>query len=943
MRIRALFIAVLLLFSAVGIVSAAANTASVASGDIRLGFTPKEGFKLDYKGSSVFTESCLWVDYFDYGSDTISALSRDIPGGKEIDVHCTNPIFDGLHNVKVIGNTVTFDFKYHLLPGVEPKSIQYNVGFLSAPLITGRGYQTEAIGGSESGIVPLKALGERYFDGCLVKNPFKKIVFNSRIGKISVQAEGVPNNLQMYDWRGLHVTWAEKAPVFLLGAPVSIAKAGHEVHSVVTVTIEPLSSAPKPEITASEPSVREVDGLRKTTPQPVIVIPEPQKMEIRDGDFRLTDGTQVVVGDSAKEEDLRGAKSFAEEVQALYGIRLRIVRASKASGENLILVGETSTNARVASASKAIGLAAPSKDEGYALSVDPHRIVVLGHDRRGTYYGMQTLKQLVKVAYDSTTIQGCRIDDYPSLKFRGAHLYTGNKALPFHEKLIDRIFSRFKMNNMVYCVDQIQWKTDPKMAAPFSMSQADMRADIRYAREHFMDSTPQISSLGHAEWAFVNKRHMDLAEDKAHPYVLCPSKQGTYDFLYKIFDEAISLFDHPKYLHIGHDEATWGLAKFPNDPECRKNSVPDLFLMNTLRLYDHLKKKGVGTMMWGDMMLAPGSDTDACNMPDEKDAARLRRSIPKDVVVTDWHYDISPAETFKSLQLFQNEGLKTIASTWYTPANIRNFSQAAKDDRSFGLLQTTWAGTNSNAQNLIDCKEQFTAFVLAADYAWNSGKTDLDNLPYDPEQVFFTQWDRTPVKRCCINGFAVDLGSMYNVPLSNASERKTWIGKSEESDLSSTPVGDVRLRDDFFTLAKSTADDSAIRLSSALDGETPYPSSVTVQIDRAADSLLFLHTCAWSDTAGRIVGLYKVNYEDGSFAEIPLVYRLNIASWTDNTAAKNAAIAWRKDLADGQRVSIREMEWKNPHPGIKIRSIEMRSTETNAGPVLLGISGITAK
>lgn len=922
--------------------SAGSKSASITSGKIQLGFTQSEGFKLDFGGSSVLTESCLWVDYFDYGADTVDTSTRDIQGGKEMVVHVSNPIFDGEHDVTVVGNKVTFDFRYHILPTAKPTPIDYNLGFLSAPLVTGRPFSTEAVGGNESGIVPLKALGVRYFDGILVKNPFRKMVFDSRIGRITLEAQDVPNDLQVYDWRGLHVTWAEKNPALLIGSK-SMAKPGEVVHSIVTLTIDPSTPAVKPESALAKPAIREVAGVRKTTAQPVVVIPEPQEMHLQKNDFLLTSNATIVVADAAKPEDLRGAESFAEEVYAVYGIKIPIVRACKASGNDLIFVGEATADKRIEAVAKKIGLVAPAKAEGYAIRVEPHRIVVLGHDRRGSYYGMQTLKQLVKVSYDSISIQGCEISDFPSLNFRGAHIYTGNKALSFHEKLIDRVFSRYKMNSLVLCVDQIQWKTNPKMAVPFSMSQTDVRQDVRFAKEHFMDAIPQISSLGHAEWAFCNKQNMDIVEDPDKPYVLCPSRKRTYEFLHKIFDEAINLFDHPKYLHIGHDEVAWGLAKFPNDPECKKSTLPNLFLSNTLKLHDYLKKKGIGTMMWGDMMLAPGSAPDACSVPEEKDAQLIRNSIPHDVIITDWHYDISPSDAFNSLRIFHEAGFKTVASTWCTPANIQNFSDRAKQDGSLGLLQTTWAGTNSNAQNLIDSKDQFTAFVLAADYAWNSGRTRLDNLPYDPESVFFSQWNREPAKRVCSNGFTVDLSPFYNVPLANKADRKVWVGKSDDSDLSSLPTGEARLRDDLFVLAGNPSENSAIRLSSALDGDAPYPSSVTIPLDRSADTLMFLHSCAWPDTIGRVVGFYAINYADGSRVEIPITYKQNIAAWTDNLVVKNASIAWKRDLSSGQRISVREMEWKNPHPSIKIRSVEMRSADTNAGPVLFAISGITSK
>lgn len=948
MRIRALFIAVILLAIA-GSAFAMDSFDNLKVGKMALSFNPQSGFRLDYGGATVFTESSLramkpgWIAiYYSYEMGKKNIEISDIPGGKTIVIPHKTADFDGVHRITMSENKITFDLTYKLTAKVDDAGIEYCLGYLSAPLITGCNYETEAKTGGENGIIPLKAITDGW-DGSITKNSFSKILLHSRVGDISVQTNGVPNDLQLVDSRGLKVTWADKHPIFMLSAPRKLLKQNEEGHSIVTITFNPLTPYAKPATTTSgTATITEMPDLRKTAAKPVVVIPEPQQMTLKSGDFVLSGKTQIVVGNAAKEEDLRGAKSFADEVYSLYRIRIPIVRVKDATAQSQILIGEKSLNSRLAKFASIDGITAPDKPEGYALSVSPSRIVVLGHDRRGTFYGMQTLKQLVKVSYELISVQGCRITDFPSLQFRGAHLYTGNQALPFHKKLIDKVFSRFKMNNLLLCIDQIQWKCEPKLAPYYAMSQDDLKSDIRFANEHFMECTPEISSLGHTNWMFYNKQHMDLAEDPAHPYAYCPSNENSYKFIFKIFDEAIDIF-HPKYVHIGHDEVTSVEAEFPHDAVCKQKSIPDLFLGDTIRLHDYLKSKNVGVMMWGDMMLSPGISSDACNMADANEALRLRRSIPKDIVVTDWHYDIAKPKEFGGLRAFQDEGHKAIASSWYTPANIRNFSQAAKDNNSYGLLQTTWAGTNSCEQNLKDSREQFTAFVLAAEYAWNSGRTPLEKLPYQADEAFFAEWNRTAPKRECVKGFLVDLSRVYNTPLANVGSSPTWIGETKESDLSSMPTGRTRLVDDSFSLGKSASVNSAVRLSGALDGPMAYPGTVEIPIGQTAQSLLFLHTCVWPETPDKVVGAYRVNYSDGSSAEIPLAYRKNIAAWVDTGVCSNALIAWHHESKSGEKTSIREAAWINPNPDKVIKSIEFRSTGTSAAPVLLGISGISPK
>lgn len=919
-------------------------------GRMSLSFSQQNGFSIEYGGASIIKESSLrvmkpgWLaTYYSLESGKQNITINDIPGGKEIVISHDSDSFTGEHRITMLRDKITFDLRYKLLADIDDAGIEYTLGYISAPLITGCKYEADTYNGYESGTIPLNAISAGW-DGFVTKSSFKKMSIDSRVGKITMETNGEPNDLILVDARGLRVTWAEKCPIFTLGAFRKILKKDEEKRSVVSLSFEPLPETAKPVIENKDKpiSVKEVSNLRETTPKPVVIIPEPKEIKLLSGDFILSNKTQIVVGEKAGTEDYYGAKSFATEVRSLYNIKLPILRESEATSNSVILVGEAALNQTAAKAARANGISAPEKEEGYAIKITPKQAIVLGYDQRGSYYGMQTLKQLVKASADDVMLQGCEINDYPSLKIRGIHIYTGKNALPFHRKLIDNIISRYKMNFMIIECDLLQWKSATEVTVPYAMTQEDLKKELEYAKEHFIEVIPQVSSLGHMNWMFMNKQHWDLAEDHEHPYAYCPSNPKSYEFIFKVYDEAIELFNHPRYFHIGHDEVTSVEAKFPCDEICSKKSVGDLFIQDTLKVYNHLKEKGVGVMMWGDMLLAPGESPDACNMPDAKEAARLRSLIPGDVIITDWHYAIEGPEHYHSLKLFQDQGLKCLAATWYTPANIIHFSQAAKDNNSLGLLQTTWAGFDSSEQNLIDQKDQFTAYVLAAEYAWSSGKTSLEKLPYQADGAFFSQWNRDTPVRHRLNGFTVDLSSFYNIELANKPGESNWIGSGAESDLSSAPTGIIRLGDDLFKLADSTNTNSAIRLSSALDADSIYPKSVTIPIGEKANSLIFLHTCVWNDTPDRIVGSYTMNYQDGESKEIDLVYRKNIGAWTDLGTCANAVMAWHNELPNGQRIILREFEWTNPHPEKVIRSVVMKSTDTDAGPVLIGLSGISA-
>ena len=132
----------------------------------------------------------------------------------------------------------------------------------------------------------------------------------------------------------------------------------------------------------------------------------------------------------------------------------------------------------------------------------------------------------------------------------------------------------------------------------------------------------------------------------------------------------------------------------------------------------------------------------------------------------------------------------------------------------------------------------------------------------------------------------------------------------------------------------------AIRLASSLDTDQIFPDKVKIALGRKAKSLLFVHTCAWTDQGNRKVGAYKIDYTDGSSETVDLLYGVNIVSWIDQRSVGGAEKAWGGRTKDDQRVSLWRLQWDNPHPEKPIESVEFTSARTEAGPVLVAVSGL---
>lgn len=472
-----------------------------------------------------------------------------------------------------------------------------------------------------------------------------------------------------------------------------------------------------------------------------IIIPEPKQMSVSEGSLEIQGELQIQKSFSPEARPLSMA---ARELQGL----LKIPSNEKDTVMLHLASMESGSQLQINRLIRQFNLTTPEKEEGYVLKVTPDAIVILGADDRGLFYGIQTLKQLVKVKEHSFSVPCVEISDFPSLSFRGIHFLTGKNALREQKQLVD-FMANHKMNHIVMQVEHLEYESCPEIFHPEQgQTKDEVRELISYARDHYITITPLVASLGHARWAFYNDQNLDISEDPDLPEAFDVTNPRTYQFLFQIYDEVLELFE-PEYFHIGLDEVDH-FGHYPFREETKKYSMTEILDLYFRRLEPYFEQNGIDkVMIWGDMFLARGEDApDAAFAETVRDArARrailhnaMRKGIPEEFIICDWHYGPFSPESFTSLEIFHDLGLKTIASTWNNPGNIRNFVRKAIEEKSLGHLQTTWAGFNFFMEENVDCHPQFAAYLLAADYSW-SGRDEFPNmLPYDFQTEFWKRW-----------------------------------------------------------------------------------------------------------------------------------------------------------------------------------------------------------
>ncbi len=816
-----------------------------------------------------------------------------------------------------------------------PAIAEYCVGYLRAQPLVGASYTAETPTGVARGVIPA-VIPTADRNRNTYARGFRKLTLQTRVGTLEITAEGDNPDIILFDGRKDEQSWAREAPTLWLGYLGFPLQKGLPVTVRVTMRFTPVERVVPVERVAVATRVVPLKEAVGADVRPVLLVPKPKQVQWREGFLRLNTRTRVIALDKAC---LPAARSFIEMARDRYGLSLKLSTTPPALYDNVVVFALRTHLARLPRAWQAL-LKVPEQEEGYALLVGATAAVVVGKDERGVFYGSQTLQQCLQAQPEGIALKRVLVMDYPSLKFRGAHLFLGNNALPFHKKLIQRIFSHLKLNHLVLESEYTRWDSAPEIAVDFSMSKDDLRQSIQFAREHLMEVIPLVQSMGHSRWMFENRQNLDLAEDPERPNAYCVLNPRTYEFIDRIYDEALELFQ-PRLFHIGHDEVNL-FGRYPYHEECKQKGLTQLFVQDVLHHYQRFQQKNVRTMMWGDMLLHRSESADSAAFAENAEEAQRRREmLPKDIIICDWHYQPRPQEEFvqKNLRVFQEAGFEVVATTWYTPMNIYNFAQAARQAGILGLLQSTWAGFNISEAVLKPAFFQFSAFVLAAEYAWSDSSPPPDHLPYSFDELFMDLYERRPLVARAQPGFVVDISEAMNITAEQTGG-EGWLGMGADHDLRNLPRGEQVLGGVRFRLTPDVAKPSAILLATAMFPNKPLPRMVHLPVGRRASALYFLHATGWQVDRNRQVGSYRILYADGTSETISLEYGVNICAWDDASPAYFAKTVWRGQTTDGTPVVLRALRWSNPYPQKAITAIEFSVSDEMAAPILFAVTGV---
>ena len=755
----------------------------------------------------------------------------------------------------------------------------------------------------------------------------------TRLGGVGIVFEGDAPAPVLFDARSEAQDWASAFPVFWMGIgspAVPITAADGERHARFRFTLTPPENGAKtipgvPQITTRGPILP--DAYAPRPPTKPLIIPNPKRVSFPTDavPFRLNAATRILRADATPGTG-RAAAVLQRAMKERFALNLPVVSLNAKAPSNVIVVGVSGKSAAFPPAVVTV----PAKPEGYGVRVTKNAIFIAGRDEAGALWGAQTVVQLGAADAKGPLIQSAVVEDWPTLSLRGVHLFHGQNALAFHEKLLERVFSRFKMNALFIEADHLRWDTVGDAAPKWGGSKADVKTEIAYARERGVTMYPLVQGYGHMELLFGATKNKEFAEDPNDPWAVNFTDPKAVAYITKLLIEADDLFAAPAF-HVGMDEVTLR-GRFPY--RSRPKTTPELLGVAATHWRDVFAKRGKPVYMWADMLMEPSEVSPSWGtMKSVSMAKAARANVPKDITLVDWQYGTH--DHFPSLRFLKNAGFKNVvAATWFQPENIQNVSRAAADAGAKGVLQTTWCGYESK-EAILDTPErrQFTAMVWAAEYFWNGGANPApDKLPYDAGEIFTAAYRGPESGASRVRaGYVLRFDDAANRTLSD------WLGYGVEQSPLDLPE-DARFADGTrYHLGKGP-----ILLAGKLNPPGDYP--VSIELPRlAADSVREIRlamTATHRADIGAVLGSVTLTSTDGTTQEIPLVYGKNAAAWDDPVSAADAPILWKGVTGANRPFLLRSLTLR-PAPGKRLASVRIHSANAESAPCVFGVTALT--
>lgn len=715
------------------------------------------------------------------------------------------------------------------------------------------------------------------------------------------------------------------------------------------------------------PEKARTDVLDEARP---LIIPRPRSMAIADGWFALDKSTRIVAEDHP--EARRIARQIHQEVLDRWQIDLAMDVQGKAStpGENVIYLGlpglDEGVNKFAAAEDVAVETAKP---QAYRLKVTPKRVIVVGDDVEGLYYGVQSLMMAMQwrnfAGGGSPQVRCMKVVDSPgSVLERGIYQRRPYPVmLTFIESDADRIkricqlLSRYKYN-VVYL--------GPNWAAPLAsgprMSPWAKRLlpkicqEVR--QEYHLELRPAIQyeeGEGGNYWNDLSADAPDLREhdpdenprELGQSANLCPLDERTYQRHFAKIDEILDDFGHPSKVWMFGQAYTsvQAGARWAQCRRCQKSgkTPEELYEYYIARIAEHLQTRQTKGLFRSPWLRYGGprdpKDRRLISIDPQRLPAGLEFDLPDPTQGPYFAYNNDAYRQYIK-EHFKPAATANGPPTW--PSGERYLQDGPQSETEIlaslsGISTAAW-GETGGGSSLADVIES----MWYAPDARPAGR--LDDAA--SSEYVYSWWfgHDHPAWRAGERPkfFPVDLRSFVNHTSHATGAETLEPGRPPEIDLRYLPTGLQTLAGVSFNIIDPAdnggkavlmlgrpAPGTPANIASAIsEGTAPIP------VGRKLASIAFLRKrwhCRLEEMSFEETWLRptcRVVYDDGSWlvADCFLYFHapLFFDEWNNDSGAVRPQyrLGWQGNCPGGKTVTLNVAEWVNPYPDKTIKHIE---------------------
>jgi len=327
------------------------------------------------------------------------------------------------------------------------------------------------------------------------------------------------------------------------------------------------------------------------------VIPQPQKVDFKSGDFEIGSGWRLELGKGAKPGDV-AVESLKEGLETRHGIALE----TRGRGKAIEL--------EMQPGSVEIGQAADKnkpalEEQAYRLELAGSGIKITANAPAGLFYGVETLVQLVKHAGGKRWLPEATITDWPDLEQRNIFWDDAH-----HLERVDvlkqalRQAAFYKINGVVILLDgHFEYKSAPALVEPYALSPAQLQELTNYGLKYHVQLIPYLNAPAHIVFMLKHPEYAKLRVFPDSNYELCTTNPDSYKRLKGMYQDLLDANKGVKYFFLANDEAYYvGMA---GNGQCHSRKRADelgsrgkLLAKFVTKNADYLHDHGRTVMFW---------------------------------------------------------------------------------------------------------------------------------------------------------------------------------------------------------------------------------------------------------------------------------------------------------------------------------------------------------